>query len=331
MTQENTQEELKNSLDQKKSFEKLNNPLDQISQLKTEVVKQNWLLSLVDKFEKSPLFETQSLKAWEFIFKEWDVNNNLYILKKWVLSVEKYTTTLKDSVKQLAVLRSWDFLWEWSISKGSSPKEVSIRALENSEILKIDAKHELKKYIEENPIIWYELLKHVIVETNKRLLEANKMIASNYEIEKTINALNKIDLKSIFWLIDKIKDIVDVDYIIYLEKHPVMDGFLQLKYDSRFKNKLQEKVFERKWNFLDLDELYTWCNIKKDDSVIVNKISIWDEIYWYLLIWREKRSFDWSDKKIFSSITNSLAWILKKFISDKDLKNQTYISEMKNY
>ena len=180
-------------------------------------------------------------------------------------------------------------------------------------------------------MIWYELLKHVIVETNKRLLEANKMIASNYEIEKTINALNKIDLKSIFWLIDKIKDIVDVDYIIYLEKHPVMDGFLQLKYDSRFKNKLQEKVFEKKWNFLDLDELYTWCNIKKDDSVIVNKISIWDEIYWYLLIWREKRSFDWSDKKIFSSITNSLAWILKKFISDKDLKNQTYISEMKNY
>ena len=31
MTQENTQEELKNSLDQKKSNEKLNNPLDKIS------------------------------------------------------------------------------------------------------------------------------------------------------------------------------------------------------------------------------------------------------------------------------------------------------------
>jgi hypothetical protein len=48
-------------------------------------------------------------------------------------------------------------------------------------------------------------MKHIVLETNKRLLEANKLIASNYEIEKHINKLKKIDSKSIFHLIEQVK------------------------------------------------------------------------------------------------------------------------------
>ena len=324
-------EEKINPLEKKPQSEIINSPKNMMDNLKNEVLKQNWLLGLVEKFEKSPLFENKVLDKWDYLFKEWDVDNNLYIIKKWNLWVEKYTTVKKDTVKQLAVLKSWDFLWEWAFWKIQSPKEASIRALEKSEILKIDAKDELKRYLEENPMIWYELMRHIITETNRRLLESNKLIASNYEIEKTINTLTKVDLKSIFALIDKVKDILDVDYIIFLQKHLVLQNFLQLKYDSRFPSKMQDKVFEKTWAFLDLDQLYLECNIATDDSVIVNKISIWDEIYWYLLIWRQKRIFDWSDKKIFSSMTNSLAWVVKKFMTDKEDKDKIYISEMKKY
>ena len=324
-------EEKINPLEKKPQSEIINSPKNVMDNLKNEVLKQNWLLGLVEKFEKSPLFENKVLDKWDYLFKEWDVDNNLYIIKKWNLWVEKYTTVKKDTVKQLAVLRSWDFLWEWAFWKIQSPKEASIRALEKSEILKIDAKDELKRYLEENPMIWYELMRHIITETNRRLLESNKLIASNYEIEKTINTLTKVDLKSIFALIDKVKDILDVDYIIFLQKHLVLQNFLQLKYDSRFPSKMQDKVFEKTWAFLDLDQLYLECNIATDDSVKVNKISIWDEIYWYLLIWRQKRIFDWSDKKIFSSMTNSLAWVVKKFMTDKEDKDKIYISEMKKY
>lgn len=309
--------------------EKQNNHMTDINNLKKDVLKQNTLLNHIDTFEKSPLFETLSIEKWELLFDEWASDNNLYIIKKWLLSVEKYTTTQRQDTKQLATLKTWDFLWEASMDKGSTKKEALIKALEKTEVLAIDAKKDLKKFIEENPSIWYELLKHIITETNKRLLESNKIITTNYEIEKQVKALTSIDRKSIFGLIDKIKMIADVDYILYVEKHQVLDNFFTLKYDSRQPNKMLDEVFERKWYFLDLDDFFKRANITKDDQIIINKLSIGNEIYGYLILGREKRAFSGSDKKIFTSITNSFVWVLKKFFTDKEDMNKVYISEMK--
>lgn len=300
-----------------------------IDHLKTDVIKQNSLLNYCNIFESSPLFETKTINKWEILFDEWAIDNNLYIIKKWLLSVEKYTSNERTETKQLALLKSGDFLWEASLEKWNEPKEALIKALDKSEILIIDAKHDLKKFIEENPTIGYEVLKHIIISTNERLLEANKLITTNYEIEKTISAMKEVNHKNIFWLIDAFKNITDIDYILYFEKHQVMEKFLILKYDSRQPNKMQDRVFERSGYFLNLDDLFIECNINQEDKIIINKISIGNEVFWYLIFGREKRSFNGSDKKIFSSLTNSLAWVIKKLFSDKDLKNQLYIEEMK--
>lgn len=310
-------------------IEKKQDNITDIKNLKKDVVRGNSLLNNLSIFEKSPLFEVKTIKKWELLFDEWKIDNNLYIIKKWLLSVEKYTTNERTDTKQLATLKTWDFLWEWSLNNTSLPKEALIRAMETSEVLAIDGKHNVKKFIEENPSIWYELLKHVITETNKRLLESNKIITTNYEIEKQVKALTIIDTKSIFNLIDKITTIADVDYIIYIEKHQVMDNFFILKYDSRQPNKMQDMIFERKGYFLDLDELFKEANISKEDQLVINKLGIGSEVYGYLIFWREKRWFSGSDKKIFTSIANSFVWILKKFITDKEDRNKLYISEMK--
>jgi hypothetical protein len=187
----------------------------------------------------------------------------------------------------------------------------------------------LQKFIEENPPIWYELLSHIILETNNRLLEANKLITTNYEIDKQVKALTHIDIKSIFSLIDNIQWMVNVDYLLYIEKHQVLSQCFILKYDSRQPNKMQDIVFEKKWNFLDLNELFQEANISENDQLVINKLSIWSEIYGYLIFWREQRSFTWSDKKIFTSISNSFVGVLKKFITDKEDRNKLYMNEMK--
>jgi hypothetical protein len=57
--------------------------------------------------------------------------------------------------------------------------------------------------------------------------------------------MKEITPRNIFHLIDRIKSIVDVDYILYFEKHQIMENFITLKYDSRQPNKMQDKVFER--------------------------------------------------------------------------------------
>lgn len=284
----------------------------EMTHLQTDVVRQNSLLHYCDVFEKSPFFEKKIIQKGQLLFDEWSYDSNLYIIKKWLLSVEKYTTGDKIDTKQLAILKTGEFLWEASLAKDIWKKEALIKALETSEVLQIDAGKDMKKFIEENPSVWYDLLKHIIVETNERLWEANKLITSHYEIEKAINSMKEINAKNIFLLIDKIKDIVDADYILYFEKHQIMESFLTLKYDSRYPNKMQDKIFERSGYFLNLDALFDECNINPEDKIVINKLSIGNEIFWYLIFGREKRAFTGSDKKTFSSLCNSLAWIMKK-------------------
>lgn len=306
-------------------------PLKFDSQNTKNEISKNTILQYIDILEKFKFAKNISLKKGDILFDEWDTDKNIYFIKKWLLSVEKYTNNLKNFSKQLAILKRWDFLWEWWIG-WKYKKEVLIKALENTEIIWIDAEYHLKIFIKENPEVWYDILRAIIIKSNERLLEANKIITSSFEIERYINEMKKIDLKNIFKLIDHIKNIVWVDYLLFFEKHRVLENYLILKYDSRIPWKIQDVIFEKKWYFIDLDELLKETNIKKDDNIIINKLSIWSEVYWYLIFWKEKKSFNDIDKKVFSSISNSLSWILKKFIEDKENLNKIYISESKtNY
>lgn len=302
----------------------LSNIKKQTSNIDINTIANNWLTKYLDLFEKSDFFEKKELQKWSILFKEWDIDNNLYIVKKWLLSIEKSLANTKDT-KQLATLKTWDFFGEWSIDKSDIKKEVTIKTIEDSQLLYIDWKNWLQNFIENNPIIWYSLLKHIIITTNQRLLESNKIITNNYEIDKYINSLKIINLKNVFWLIDKIKDILNVEYILYFEKHQIMESFLTLRYDSRESNKMQEKVFERAWYFLNLDDLFLECNVDKKDKIIVNKLWIWNEVFWYLILVRKNNIFNESDKKSFSSIANSLSWVIKKLFVDKEQRDKIYI------
>ncbi len=302
----------------------LSNIKKQTSNIDINNFSNEWLTKYLDFFEKSDFFEKKELQKWSLLFKEWGIDNNLYIVKKWLLSIEKSLANTKET-KQLATLKTWDFFGEWSIDASDLKKEVMVKALEDSTLLFIDWKNWLQKFIEKNPITWYSLLKHIIITTNQRLLESNKIITNNYEIEKYINSLKVINLKNVFWLIDKIKDILNVEYILYFEKHQVMESFLTLRYDSREANKMQEKVFERAWYFLNLDELFLECNVDQKDKIIVNKLSIWNEIFWYLILVRKNNLFNESDKKSFSSIANSLSWVIKKLFVDKEQRDKIYV------
>lgn len=303
--------------------------LSPIEKIKTEVInsKENPILSNMDIFEKNNLFKKQSLNKGEYLIKSWEIDNNLYFVKSWTLSVEKQISDNKS--RQLWIIKTWEFVWEWWFSKDVK-KEVSVLALSKVEVLKIDLIWEFKKFMEFFPELSFEILKFIILETNKRLSEVNRLFTASSEIEEVINNLKKVDWKSIFNLIEKIKDIVDSDYILYFEKHEVINDILTLKYDSRTPWKILDIIFERKWYFLDLDELYEKANIWKDDQVIINKVSIWEEVYGFLILWREKRTFSFWDKKIISWISNSLSGVIKKYLQDKENKNKVYITQMKN-
>lgn len=321
-----TTTKIKNISINSRTLESISNIKSVLDFFKDKNEDKNPLEIYIDTLEESPFFEKVFLNKWDVLFDQGDIDNNLYVIKSWLISIERQPWKEDTLPIQLSILKWISFFGEWSFDRTITTKESKVIALSKSELIKIDVKKNFKKFVEEFPTIWYEILQHIIIETNKRLKDVSKLFASSWEIEQKIKKLKEVDSKEVFDIIDKIKNIVEADYILYFEKHAIVQNILTLKYDSRKPWKMLDLIFERRWYFLDLDELYEKVNIPKEDQLIINKISIWEEVYGFLIIWREKNTFSDSDKKMIYWVSNSLAWIVKKYILDKENKHKSFSS-----
>lgn len=249
-------------------------------------------------------FKSENLKKNEVLFDEWDSNSNLYIIVEWELSVEKYTTKEKQETKQLAILKKWDFLWEWGLNSYFA-KEVKVSVLKDVQLISIDAKDWFSKFMEQYPEQAKDLLTYIISITNKRLSDSNKYITSVYQINKTIRELENITFREIFKILDTINLIMESDFLLFLEVNSVMTQYLTLKYDSRFSGKMQDSIVE-KWNY-SLEEIW----IKWDYKILTKEIIIWKESLWNIIVARKTR-FKENEKRIFLALISSLSGVLKQ-------------------
>jgi hypothetical protein len=98
-------------------------------------------------------------------------------------------------------------------------------------------------------------LKYIIYISNNRLLQSNALITANYKVTQEILQIKEVNNKNIFKLIDKLEAIINIDYILYIERNTVLDNYLIIKYDSREKGKMKDDIIEVTDNKLDLLEL----------------------------------------------------------------------------
>lgn len=276
-------------------------------------------------FENTWLFENITLKPWEVLFDEWSIDNNLYIIKSWSLSIEKYLTTDKIKTKKLAILKKEDFLWEWSL-KYSIPKEVKVIANEKTELLKIDGKKWLSKFIENFPKQWLNLLTHIISISNRRLLESNYLLTTSYEISKMISKIEVFDNKNIFLLLDRLNKIIRTKYIIFIEKNPVIKNYVKVKYDTREAWKLQNNLIDLWDKKLDIHNIKNdWIELEKYNYI--QNLKNWNEIIWYLVFWEQERDFNNTEKKVINSISTLIAWVVKQKENWEEEKNKILMKE----
>ena len=252
----------------------------------------------------SGYFKEKTLERWELLFDEWEIDNNLYYVVSWKMAIEKYTTSEKENTKELAIIKSATFLWEWSLSE-SNPKEVRCFVLEKTTVLYINAVKDFWDFMKNDVELAKDILVNIISLTNKRTLDSNKYITSLYEINRSIKNISQINFLEIFKILEKIKNILNWEYLLYLEVNPIYKKYLTLKYDSRKHLKMQDILVE-KWHY-KLEEI--WIN--KKDKIITKEISIWDEVLWNIIVWR-KQDFNQNEKRIFLAMVNSLSWILKQ-------------------
>jgi hypothetical protein len=275
----------------------------------------------INKLKKTWYFKEIVLEKWEVLFNEWDFDDNLYIVLLWELFVSKYTSKTKNETKKLAYLSKNDVFWEASLNN-SLKKEVNIAANRKTVLLSINAKewlNEFSKYYQEEAL---NLLKYIIFLWNKRLLESNYLITITYKISKEISELKEITTKSIFLLIDNLKESLGVEHIIYYEINPVMDKYITLKYDTRKKWKLLNEVIELTNNKLDL------LDLSIDNFYIHSqKLSIWASNIWYLVFLKKDYKFNETDKKVLTIAASSISSIIKQKQLLDEQRDLEYMSE----
>lgn len=276
----------------------------------------------IEFLENSWFFQIKTLNEWEILFDEWDIDNNLYIIKSWEVSIEKYTNTDRNESKILAKLWDWEVLWEWSIW-WNWVKQVKIIATKKTILLLIEAKNSFEKFLLKHTKPWVDLLSSIIYISNKRLLEANFLITSSYKINKHISEINEFNNTNLFQILDEFTKIIVADYVLYVEKNPVIEDILILKYDSRLKWKMQQIMIDLwNWVFNIWNITKEWIELEKHN--LIEELKNWNKVIWYLVIWNNKNDFDEAQKKSIWTISVSIAWFIKQKQYFEEIKNKEY-------
>ena len=253
-------------------------------------------------------FKSKSLKTWEILFDEWEIDKIIYVVEKGKVIVEKYFSSEKIEKKLLAVLWKNSIFWEGSIFN-NHPKEVVISAIWETKLYFIKSK-DFRNFVKENTEIAVDFLSQIINLSNKRLLEANFLLTSNYKISKMISEEIEFSNKNLFDIIDEFCSIIKAKYIIYVEINQVLENYATVSYDSRIQWKLLDKVVELKNSKIDLENLKEFEVWEKN---MILELKNGNKIIWFFIIWEdEKVEFSESQKKSINSIWVLLAGFIKQ-------------------
>ena len=278
-----------------------------------EKILKWWFLNLkkmfdIKKIEKNKFFHKKILSAWEILFDEWAFDWNIYIIKSWKLKVEKYFSSDKKEKKTLAILGENSIFWEGALSN-NLPKEVLISALLDTEIILISSL-DFPKFISENTKLWIDFLTQIIDLSNKRLLEANFLLTSQYKISKMISEEIQFSNKNLFEIIEEFEKIIKAKYIIYVEVNEVLQNFINIIYDTRNPWKMSSEIFEI--NDLRL-ELEKFKKLNLSEKNLIVELKNGNKIIWFFIIWeRQNLEFSEAEKKTINSIWVLLAWFIKQ-------------------
>lgn len=289
-------------------------------------MKTNYIEKNIDKLLSTWLFKEKTLKKWEALFNIWDIDNNLYYIKNWVLSV--WIKWITENNKEIAILEKGNITWEWSLFNPKA-KKASITAKSDSKLLYMNIEKDMDTFFIQNPILWKELLIYLLSIEHDRINNLNFHISANYEINSLIRDIWEINKKSIYKVIDWFKEIIKADRILYLEKNENITDIIKLSYDTNFEWRTQiDKIYdkENEKNIINLREIYESNNINESkENIYINDISIWNFILWYFILIRNDKPFSDNDQKVISWITNSFWGLIKQYKNQQEDKNRLHL------
>lgn len=130
-----------------------------------------------------------------------------------------------------------------------------------------------------------------------------------YAINYAIQDIKEVWYKSLFRVFESIKDILELDYFVFLEKNQVAPSYITYRYDSRKPWLLLSESFKHDKRS-DFATIFEDIDIK--DWGMIQKISLWWACQWYIIIgnWR-------IDRNVTNVIANLLASLVNATISNR--------------
>lgn len=297
------------------------NPKESLGDLKKwiNIQKQNPIMAYVEKFDELFKKKKKILEAWEILFSP-GKNNLFYIITSWELNILRYTST--NEKKEIGKAYAWSFIWEWIIF-GRNQKDVEAQALTKTEIFALNLE-DLQKLEKESPKEAMELYKYIIEITNKRLLDSGKELASIYEATNKIVEMAKDWEKWFFDIMNYLKWILGVDYIIFIEQHQAVDNFFFYKYNTSLSNMwvINKKAWaeiDKNMNWLLRNQVWILGTFP-DDSVYAIPLNNNWKLKWLLIAGKRKWIITDNQMRISQNIWLLLGSIVEnnqKMASDK--------------
>ena len=280
----------------------------------------------LEKLKSSEYFTEITLKLWDVLFSEWDMDDHLYIVYDGELSVERSVTSNPWDYKTLWLLWIWNIVGEAALTR-SEEKEVQITAHRDTTLLKIHGKEDFPKFVTKSPKAAYNLLLAIIDVANLRLLRANREVTANYEVTQAISHIHSFDIKAVVALLKTFQSILEVDRIIYFEKNIVMGDYYKLKFDSDENEASQNKIFKFPDNTLSLESLRSE-DIKLPRYTRDTPLFLWDENYGFLLVGKKGKDFHENEEKLLGNTAASFVGVIHQKEILENERNKSYMKSI---
>lgn len=298
------------------------------------IVKVNPILAYLDKFDTYFKKKKKILEAGQILFSP-GKDDNFYIIASWNLSILKHISDWQK--KEIGKAYSWSFIWEWIIF-WRNQKDVEAVADSQCEVFALK-KEDLKKLENEFPQEAIALYAYIIEITNKRLLDSGKELANIYDATKTLVELSKNWEKWFLDIMEYVKNLLWVDYIIYIENHPAVSWFFIYKYNTKVS--LLSKMNQKAWN--EITENMWW---HLEDTTWILWVHPWDSAYvitlknnsklkWYFIAWKKYWVITDNEMRISSNIGHLIGSIIEnnQNIAEskaKEMKRNYWINPLSN-
>lgn len=138
-----------------------------------------------------------------------------------------------------------------------------------------------------------------------------------YAISYAIQNVDEMTYWELLKVLEQIVHILGLDYLVYLEKNPVVSNYLTYRYDSRKWSILQSDSFPHsKHN--DFATIFEEIDIK--NWWMIQKIRVWKKVLGYMILWNKLQ-----DRNVINVVANLLASMIET------MQKNRYTREKKDY